>query len=126
MAGPVTVECAEPALVFDHLFQRGHYGLRRFILDELGVINLIGRVIHHHNQVVPSIILKPLMMTAVQVQQHAGQWPSGPTSPVTSALWRLLNEAGYWQRPLPPGVLRSNPLRRLHLSGHVLRIAPDH
>jgi len=105
------------------LFQRGHYGLRRFILDELGVINLIGRIIHHHNQVVPSIILKSLMMTAVQVQQHGGQWPSGPTSTMTSALWRLLHQAGCLQASLHPVVAESNPMLRDQLLVEMLHIS---
>jgi hypothetical protein len=65
---------------------------RRFLLHQLGVINLAGTIVQTHDKVVPPVILQPLMLAAVNVQQHA---PQRPPAPVRSAL------APFATRPAP-------------------------
>src|SRR5262247_2206006 len=47
VTGTVTIERGEPTLGMDHVSDRRHYGSRRFLLDQLRVINLTGGVVQN-------------------------------------------------------------------------------
>jgi len=59
-------------LLLDHFPQGGHHGSRRFFFHQLGVVDLTSGIIEHGQQIVTALILKPGMLTAVDVQQHSG------------------------------------------------------
>src|SRR3974390_2858731 len=101
MAAPIAVQRAEQALALDHFAQSRHHRRRRFFLHQLPVVDLAGGVVQNHQQVVPALVLKPLVPAAVNVQQHAGQRP--PRGPLRAP------------PGLPPPPPHPRPLqRRLH------------
>ena len=67
VTGAVAVDTAAQALLLDHLPQSSHHGSRRFFFHQLGVIDLAGRVIEHGQQIVAALILKPAMLTGIDV-----------------------------------------------------------
>src|SRR5438445_13394211 len=75
MAAAITVKGAEDAFALDYFLQPRHHGHGRFLLRELRVIDLAGGIVQNHDQVIPALVLEPLVMTAVDMQQHAGQGP---------------------------------------------------
>ena len=109
MAAPVAVQGAEQALALDHLPQRRHDRGRRFFLHQLRIVDLAAGIIQNHDQVVPTLVLKPAMPATVHVQQHAGQRP--PRSPLAmrSALAPLGHQTGPLQQAFYP------TLAQLHL-----------
>ena len=121
MAGAVTVEGAKQSLLFNHGAQSSHYCARRFLLDQLRVIHLAGGVIHDHYQVVPAMITKPLVLTAVDVQQHPGQRSPRPTLPMHAPFPALLHQTGSLQRQLHPRVTQLDPV-----FGHELFVKVAH
>ena len=68
VASPVAVQGTEQTLGFDHLAQTCHHRSRRFLLHQLGVVDLTGGVVQNHDQVVPASIVQPAMFAAVDVQ----------------------------------------------------------
>ncbi len=95
---------AEDAFAFDDLAQRGHHRGRRFLLDQLRVVDLAGGVVQDHDQVVPALVLKPLVLAAVDVQQHPRQRPPWPSLAMRAALAPLGDQPRALQRLLDPGV----------------------
>src|SRR5262249_5743387 len=67
VTGTVTIERGEPSLGMDHVSDRRHNGSRRFLLDQLRVINLTGGVVQNDNQIELPFVLKPSMLAAVDV-----------------------------------------------------------
>src|SRR5262249_1834032 len=63
------------AFTLHYFTQRRHHRRRRFLFHQLRVIDLARGVVQYHDQVVPTLVLKPLVTTAVDMQQHARQWP---------------------------------------------------
>jgi hypothetical protein len=53
-------------------------------------------VVQDHDQVVPALILKPLMMAAVDVQQHGGQRAGLTPLAMHAALSLALHQTGPW------------------------------
>ena len=98
VARPITVERAESPLPLHHFPQRRHHRARRFLLHQLRVVGLAGGVIQHLDQVIPTLVLKPLVPASVQVQQHPRQRP--PRSPLAM------------HAPLPPLLHQPRPLQR--------------
>lgn len=109
VAGPIAVERAESPLPLDHFTQRRHHRACRFFLHPLRVVGLAGGVIQHLDQVVPAVVLEPLMAAPVQMQQHARQRPSRPPLAVCPALPPLLHQPRAMQRQLHPGVAQLAP-----------------
>src|SRR5437588_9284118 len=83
MAAAIAVKGAEYAFALDYFLQPSHHGHGRFLLRELRVIDLAGGIVQNHDQVIPALVLEPLVMTAVDMQQHAGQRP--PWAPACDA-----------------------------------------
>src|SRR5262249_20577250 len=94
MAGPITVERTKEAATFDDFPQCPHHGSCRFGLHELGIVDLTGRVIQNDDQVVPAIVLKPLMGAAVDVQHHAHQWTTRAALPMPRSVSSFLHQPG--------------------------------
>jgi hypothetical protein len=67
MAGAMTVQDTENLLSLDDLAERSQHRDRVFLFDQLRVINLAGRIVEDHQQVIPAIILKPAVPTAIDV-----------------------------------------------------------
>ena len=61
VARPIAVKRAESSLPFDHFPQPGHHRARRLLLHQLRVVGLAGGVIDDLDQVIPTLVLKPLM-----------------------------------------------------------------
>src|SRR5262247_1820866 len=104
VTGTVTIERGEPTLGMDHMSDRRHYGSRRFLLDQLRVINLTGGVVQNDNQIQLPLVLKPSMLAAVDVEQHPRNRPTRPTPPVRAALPSCGDQTRRLQRLLHPRV----------------------
>lgn len=104
MARPIAVERAKSPLPLDHFLPRRHHGARRFLLHPLGVVGFVRRVVQHLDQVIPAIVPEPLVVAAVQVQQHPRQGPGLAPLAMHPALARLLHQPRALQRELHPGV----------------------
>ena len=68
------------------------------------VVDFAGRVIQNHDQVVPALVAEPLVLAAVDVQQHAWHGPplAAPSMLPTSLPAR--DQAGPLQRLLHPRI----------------------
>jgi hypothetical protein len=110
MPRPVAVQRTEQTLSFDHLPQGRHHRPRRFLLHQLRVIYLAGGVIQNHHQVVPALVLKPLVLAAVDVQQHPRQRSPRAPPPMRPTPLTALHQPGPLQRPLYPGVAQLDPM----------------
>ena len=104
MAAPIAVQGAEHTFALDHFPQPRHHRQRRFLFHQLRVINLAGGVVQNHDQVVPALVLQPLMPAAVDVQQHPRQRPPRTPLAVNSALAPARHQPGSLQRLLHPRV----------------------
>jgi len=80
------VERAENPLPLDHFPQRSHHRHSRFFLHRLRIINLAGGVVQNDRQVLPAVVLKPLLPAAIDVQQHSRQRSPLPPPPIHPAL----------------------------------------
>src|SRR5579859_3849178 len=89
MTPPIAVQSAEQSLGLDHFPQSHHHRSCGFFLHHLRVINLAAGIVQNHKQVIPPIIVEPLMLAAVNVQQHSRHPPPRPSSPVRPRLCRL-------------------------------------
>ena len=58
----------------------------------------------------PALILKPLVMAAVDMQHHARQRTTLPAFAVDASLRLPLHQAGALQRLLHPGVAQPDPV----------------
>ena len=87
MARTVRIQSTEYPSFFDHFLNSGHHGPRRFFIDQLCVIDLTRRIIHDHDQVVPTPVLKPLVLRSVDMQQHPGERPPITLLAVHPSLW---------------------------------------
>ncbi len=113
VAPPVAVQGAEQPLGFDHFPQPRHHRPGRFLLHQLRVVDLAGGVVQDHDQVVPPLVAEPLVLAAVDVQQHARQRPPLSPSPMLSAPpVRLATRPGSLQRLLHPGVAQLDAVLR--------------
>ena len=104
MGSAVGIERTEQPLLFNHCPQPGHHGGGRFLLGQLRIVDLAGGVVQDHDQVVPALILKPLMIAAVDVQHHPRQ--RTPLTPLAmhAAPGLALHQTGSLQRLLHPRV----------------------
>src|SRR6266568_2340824 len=110
MARPVAIERAESSLALDHFRQRRHHRARRFFFHQLRVVGFVGRVVEHLDQVIPAVVLEPLVMTPIQVQQHPRQRPRRPPLAVYAALPRLLHQPRSLQGQLDPRVAQPDAM----------------
>src|SRR4029077_8564902 len=108
MAGPIAVERTESTFALDHLAQGGHDRGGRFLFDELCIVDLAGRVIQNYQQIVATIILKPSVRTAIQVQQHPGQGSACPTTSMHSSFPTFVHQSGHLESALHPGVAQAD------------------
>src|ERR1017187_1408477 len=106
---PLTPATPE-SLALHHFPQRHHHRGGGFLLDQLRVVDLAGGVVQDHNQVMPTLILKPLVMAAVDMQHHARQWAPLPALAMHAALGLPLHQAGPLESLLHPGVAQSDPV----------------
>src|SRR5215831_14967851 len=116
MAGSIAVKGTEQSLPLNDIAQRGHHRPRGFVFDQLGVVNLTGGVIQNHQQIQPSVILKPLMMAAINVEQHAGNRPTWPAFAVGLSIATLVHQTRTLQQGFHPRVAQ----RYTVLSGRLL------
>src|SRR5687768_16884013 len=70
MTRPVRVQAAENTFSFYHLPYSRHDRSGRFSFDQLGIIDLSGRIVEDHDQVVPPVVTEPLVTRPVDVQHH--------------------------------------------------------
>ena len=94
MGSAVGIERAEQPLPFDHRPQPGHHRGRCFFFGQLRIVDLAGGVVQDHDQVVPALILKPLVIAAVDVQHHPRQWTPLTPPAVHAAPGLALHQAG--------------------------------
>src|SRR4051794_11060132 len=82
MTAAVAVQRAEQAFLLDHFPKRSHDRPRRFLFDQLGVVDLARGVIQNDDHVIPAVVLQPAVLAAIDVQQHARKRPplSTPTA----------------------------------------------
>ena len=103
MAPAVAVQRAKQPLRFDHLPQTCHHRECRLLFDQLRVVDLAGRIVQNHNQVVIPVVLKPAVLAAIDVQQHARQRPPR-APPVRPTLPAARHQPRSLQRLLDPAV----------------------
>src|ERR1700674_2106499 len=108
VAGPVAVQRAEHSVTTHHLAQRLQHRARRFLLDQLRVIDFAGRVIQRHQQVVAAVIGKPGVRAAVQIQQHSRQRSPHPPLAVRPAPPPLAHQPRALQGQLDPGITQAD------------------
>jgi hypothetical protein len=96
VTAPVTVERAKQTLDLDHFPQPGHHRACRFLFHQLRVVNLTGGIVQNHNQIVPALVAKPLVLAAVNMQQHPRYGP--PLAP--PAMLASLAPPGHQPGPL--------------------------
>ena len=104
MAATIAVQGAEQALALDHFLQGCHHGQGRLLFHQLGVVDLTAGIVENDQQVVPAIVVKPAMLTAIDVQQHARQGPPWSPLPVHPALAPTGNQSRPLQHPFDPAV----------------------
>src|SRR3954447_3522553 len=72
VAGTIAVQGTEQPSCLHHLAHSSHYRARRFCLDQLCVVDLARSIVQYHDEFVITLIPKPAMLTAIDVQHHAG------------------------------------------------------
>src|SRR5450631_4279503 len=104
MGPTVGIERTEQPLLFNHRTQPNHHWGGRFLLSQLRIVDLAGGVVQDHDQVVPTLILKPLVIAAIDMQHHPRQWT--PLAPLAmyAPPGHALHQAGGLQRLLDPRV----------------------
>src|SRR5262249_41598749 len=102
MTGAIAVDRTEPSLRLGHAPQRRHHRARRFLGDQLRVINLAGRVVQDHNQVVPAVIAKPLVTAGIDVQHHSRKRSPRPSPSVRTSPPLYFHKSGRLQRLFHP------------------------
>ena len=70
MGSAVGIERTEQPLLFNHRPQPGLHCGSGFFRRQLGIVDLAGGIVQDYDQVVPTLILKPLVIAAVNVQHH--------------------------------------------------------
>ena len=63
------------------------------------VVDFAGGIVQDYDQVVPTLILEPAMVTAVYMQEHAGQRPPWPSLAMRPAFTSPLHQPGPLQDP---------------------------
>src|SRR6267378_5854887 len=95
MASPIAVERTESAFSFDDFPQSGHHRGGRFFFHQLRVVDLAGGIVENHQQIESTLILKPSVRTAIQMQQHPRQRAPWPPPPMYSSFPTLLHQPGH-------------------------------
>jgi hypothetical protein len=85
-----TAPLLDSTLGLNNRTQPRHHRPGRFLFHQLGVTDLAGGIIQDHDQVVPTLVAKPAVLAAINVQHHSGKWSPLPAPPVFAP-------------PLPPG-----------------------
>jgi hypothetical protein len=111
----IAVQRAEQSFALDHRPQAGHHRPRRFFLHQLGVVDLAIGVVENHDQVIPALVAEPLMLAAVDVEQHPGHRPPLPASSMLAPLAPSCHQARALQRFLHPGVTQLDLMLRSQL-----------
>src|SRR5258708_5525049 len=80
------------------------FSMYRFFFGQLRIVDLAGSVVEDHDQIVPALILKPLVIAAVDMQHHPRQWT--PLAPLAmhAAPGLALHQAGCLQGLFYPRV----------------------
>jgi hypothetical protein len=100
----IRIQRTKDPLTFHHRTQPHHDRGGGFLLHQLRIVDLAGGVIQDHDQVMPSLILKPLVMAAVDMQHHARQRTTLTALAMYTALPLPLHQAGTLQGLLDPRV----------------------
>ena len=95
MGSAVGIKRTEEPLLFDHCAQTCHDRVGRFLRCQLRIIDLAGGIVQNHNQVVPALILEPLMFAAINVQHHTWQRTPLASLAMHPALGLALHQTGY-------------------------------
>ena len=71
MGSAVAVERTEHSLVLDHAPEPSHDRLGVLLVDELGVVDIAGGVVHERNQIELLMVgAEPGVSTPIDVQHH--------------------------------------------------------
>src|SRR6185312_11855852 len=79
------------------------------------VIDFAGGIVQDHDQVIPALVLEPLMMAPVDVQQHSRQGPALPPFTVHPAFAGPCHQPGSLQRCFHPRIAQINLVFALQL-----------
>ncbi len=104
MGSAVGIERTEQSLLFNHCPQPGHHREGRFLRRQLRIVDIAGGVIQDHDQVVLTLILKPMVFAAIDVQHHPRQWTPLTPLAMNPASGLALHQAGCLQSLLHPRV----------------------
>ena len=104
MGSAVGIERTKQSLLFNHCPQPGHHRDGRFLRRQLRVIDIAGGIVQDHDQVVLTLILKPMVFAAIDVQHHPRQ--RTPLTPLAmhAAPGLALHQAGCLQGLLHPRI----------------------
>src|SRR4051795_3427001 len=111
VAGTIAVQRTEQPSCHHHLAQSNHHRARRFCLDQLCVVDLARGIVQYHDQFVITLIPKPAMLAAINVQHHPRQCPPRPTLAVRSRLLTPLDQSCCLQRCLYPAVTQPDTVQ---------------
>src|SRR3954468_7864263 len=84
--GRLAVQGTEQPSRLHPLAQSSHHRARRFCLDQLCVVDLARGIVQYHDKFVITLIPKPAMLAAINVQHHPRQCPPRPTLAMRSRL----------------------------------------
>src|SRR5207248_1108557 len=102
-------EYNEQASRFNNTFECGHNRHRRFFIDQLHVIDLAGRIIEDHDEVLILIQTRnPSMTASIHMQHHARQRTSWTLLAVRSALGVSPHQSGILEGRLDPCIAERN------------------
>ena len=62
-------------MLLDDFAQPNHHRASRFLFHQLCVVDLAGRIIQDHQQIVLPAILKPGVLAAIHMQHHPRKGP---------------------------------------------------
>src|SRR5215472_14670026 len=82
----------------------GHDRAGGFLIDQLRVVDFAGRIVQDHDQVQLPFILKPTVLAAVNVQQHAWNRSARPPAPMWTAFAPDRNQPRSLKRILHPRI----------------------
>ncbi len=115
MAAAVGVEARWQTPRREHLPARPKRRHRALFLDQEGRVELVGGIVHRHDEVERRRSRKPFRPAAILVQHHAHARLPRPLAPVRTAPLRSLDQAGRVQLRLGPGVAPAKPVPLLKM-----------
>jgi len=107
-SGAIAVQGAEHAFPLDHFPQPAQHRGAGFFFHQLRVVDLAPGIVQNQQQVLPALILKPAVLTAIDVQQHARQRSPWPPLAMLSALASPRGQPRSLQHSFDPAVAELN------------------